>query len=179
MPRIRIVDSLRVLTLPRTHQTVRPDSAIPFLSDQDPADRTDGAKCRETYYHGFREHPASVGPAEADLFPDAILRIGSSSELRLLSPHIAAGFGITRILWGSPERDYCLTSVSRRLDFQLLTRASAMSRTLSKIASPLLASCTLVLHGGTTWIRLKLANGSRPLDLHAATSSFITGLEPP
>ena len=33
-----------------------------------------------------------------------------------------------------------------------------------------MASASLTVHGGTTWMRLKLANGSRPRDLHAAAA---------
>jgi hypothetical protein len=36
-----------------------------------------------------------------------------------------------------------------------------------------------MLHAGTAWMRLKFANGSRPFCLHAASTEFIAGLDPP
>ena len=47
------------------------------------------------------------------------------------------------------------------------------------MARPSLASASLTLHGGTTWRRLKLVNGSMPRFLDSATSSVIAGEVPP
>lgn len=58
-------------------------------------------------------------------------------------------------------------------------KPSAIPKTSSRISSPSFVSSTLVLHGGTTWMRLKFANGSSPRDLQAAMSWFISGLEDP
>ena len=44
---------------------------------------------------------------------------------------------------------------------------------------PSRTSSAVTLHGGTTWMRLKLANGSSPPALHAAITASIAGLEPP
>ncbi|SKY24613.1 Uncharacterised protein [Mycobacteroides abscessus subsp. abscessus] len=35
------------------------------------------------------------------------------------------------------------------------------------------------MHGGQTWMRLKFANGSIPLDLHAAITLFMASLLAP
>jgi hypothetical protein len=60
-----------------------------------------------------------------------------------------------------------------------VTCSSAMSSAASSMRTPSVTSASLTLQGGTAWIRLKLAKGSRPLALHAAITAFIAGLEPP
>lgn len=76
-----------------------------------------------------------------------------------------------------------LTSPRRRLlqtcRIYSATYRSATSSARSRAASPKRTSSSGVLSGGTTWIRLKFANGSTPSALSAAMTSFISGELPP
>ncbi len=56
---------------------------------------------------------------------------------------------------------------ARRRSGQPATCASPALSASSRIARPSRASSSLIVHGGTRWIRLVLENGSSPADLHA------------
>ena len=47
------------------------------------------------------------------------------------------------------------------------------------MARPSFASASLTVHGGTTWVRLKLTKGMRPRFLHSTVNSVIAGDVPP
>ena len=59
------------------------------------------------------------------------------------------------------------------------TNPSATSSAWSRTSSPKRRSASPMFSGGTTWIRLKFANGRTPPDLRAATTAFISGELPP
>ena len=56
---------------------------------------------------------------------------------------------------------------------------SAMASASSRTARPSATSAAVIVHGGTTCRRWKLAKGSTPPASSAAVSSFIAGLVPP
>src|SRR6476659_10253937 len=51
-----------------------------------------------------------------------------------------------------------------------------IQRARSRMARPWRASASVTVHGGTTWMRLKFANGSSPASLQAASVAFIAAL---
>lgn len=56
---------------------------------------------------------------------------------------------------------------------------SATANASSRTSNARVASSSVITHGGTTWMRLKLAKGRMPPALQAARVSSIAGLEPP
>jgi rhodanese-related sulfurtransferase len=106
--------------------------------------------------------------------------------------HCASGYrsSIAASLIDRPGRTSCLSTTSTRapkssrspVDITAGGQVVWLSATVSaasSMRSPSATSESLTLHGGTAWIRLKFAKGSRPLALHAASVSPIAGLVPP
>lgn len=113
----------------------------------------------------------------AEVYPQiSLIFIRSSTILHLV--HRMFTFDEEKQCEARPEcNDTHIPSGSRTRTHT--TKPSATSSARSRTSSPKRTSASGVLSGGTTWIRLKFANGSTPPAFIAAMTSFISGELPP